>query len=413
MYSPDKDGLKAVVGINSNGNYERQRFTAAHELCHHLRDYLMPSVSKSGDDNDGIERYANRFASELLMPRRYFLNEARRYQDERGFVHPDNALYLCNIFGTSFTSVMWSLQANRLLEFTLTNDFFTTYPIRLRSQALDIKKLDYVYLKNIVDNYTYIYQKDTSPLWFRLKNELIYHDGKIEGLVIEKEIVAEICTDLRLYGNNSPYYTEYSDNPTIVETVGQYYLYDILQKKETTPDQYELIALNKTLFLLAPNKDEIKDYRESNNSISGAVIRTTHYQQIPEFMLILSQDIQYYCSQLDKFSFSTVIEHASSLHHRLTKIHPFEDGNGRVSRALLNWILKLKELPPIYVEANQKEKYLDALKAADNGIYEELNQFFLERTLHSLIFLNSELLCSDTSLYEISKFDQSILTNTN
>ncbi|MFX3622969.1 MAG: ImmA/IrrE family metallo-endopeptidase [Ectobacillus sp.] len=397
MYIPDKDGKVAVVGINSNGTYERQRFTAAHELCHHLRDYDVPSVTKP-NDNTTREIFANKFASELLMPSKYFNEYARRYQDEHGFVQPDSALYLCNIFGTSFEGVMWLLKQKNLLSFDLKKEFFLHYKVSEKIKNLDIQKLDYTYLQNIVDNYTFIPQGDTSPLWLRLKNELIYHDSKIEGLDIDKETVAEICTDLRLFGTESRYFKAYGENKAIIETVGQYYLYDELQSKEGVPDRYELSDFNKTLFKLAPTADEMGRFRESDNSITGAIILTTPYYRIPEAMYTLDQDIKYYCSIIEQSSFSKVIEIATLVHHRLTQIHPFEDGNGRVSRALLNWMLKLKNLPPVYVEARMKQQYLTALTEADKGDYSLLNKFFLERVLSSLIFLNSELSCENASL---------------
>lgn len=41
------------------------------------------------------------------------------------------------------------------------------------------------------------------------------------------------------------------------------------------------------------------------------------------------------------------------------------DGNGRSSRALLNWMLRKKGLPPIYFKLAEKELYYEALESAD------------------------------------------------
>lgn len=59
---------------------------------------------------------------------------------------------------------------------------------------------------------------------------------------------------------------------------------------------------------------------------------------------------------------------AAWLHHRFAQIHPFEDGNGRVARALSAAVfLRGGYLVPVIRDAEHREPYLDALEAADGG----------------------------------------------
>lgn len=58
---------------------------------------------------------------------------------------------------------------------------------------------------------------------------------------------------------------------------------------------------------------------------------------------------------------------AAWLHHRFTQIHPFQDGNGRVARAIASLVLVKDGLFPLVVTRNDRSVYLDALEAADNG----------------------------------------------
>ena len=53
------------------------------------------------------------------------------------------------------------------------------------------------------------------------------------------------------------------------------------------------------------------------------------------------------------------------LHHRFTQIHPFQDGNGRVTRALVTWHLVQYEYRPIVVTRDDRNDYNDALEADD------------------------------------------------
>lgn len=59
---------------------------------------------------------------------------------------------------------------------------------------------------------------------------------------------------------------------------------------------------------------------------------------------------------------------AAWLHHRFTQIHPFQDGNGRVARALATMaFLKAGFLPLVIRDQQHREAYLQALKRADEG----------------------------------------------
>jgi len=58
---------------------------------------------------------------------------------------------------------------------------------------------------------------------------------------------------------------------------------------------------------------------------------------------------------------------ASFLHHWLTWIHPFSDGNGRVSRMFLNFFLLQKGYPEIVIRITDRDLYYNSLIEADKG----------------------------------------------
>lgn len=58
---------------------------------------------------------------------------------------------------------------------------------------------------------------------------------------------------------------------------------------------------------------------------------------------------------------------AAWLHHRFAQIHPFPDGNGRVARALVTWHLIQHGYLPIVVTRHDRNNYINALEAADDG----------------------------------------------
>lgn len=55
------------------------------------------------------------------------------------------------------------------------------------------------------------------------------------------------------------------------------------------------------------------------------------------------------------------------LHHRFTQIHPYQDGNGRVARALSTLVLLKSDLLPVVIDRDSRTDYVKALEAADHG----------------------------------------------
>jgi Fic family protein len=64
-------------------------------------------------------------------------------------------------------------------------------------------------------------------------------------------------------------------------------------------------------------------------------------------------------------------ELSSLIHAKLAWIHPFEDGNGRTARTVMNFILMKKGFPMFFIPFEKREKYYQSLDAADKGEYKE------------------------------------------
>lgn len=95
-------------------------------------------------------------------------------------------------------------------------------------------------------------------------------------------------------------------------------------------------------------------------------------------------------NQVDTLSVSEYIEMVARIHHEITQIHPFSDGNGRCSRAFLNWMLRLKGLPPIYIKHENKEKYYEALSLADlEGEHKEIVRIIIKELFKTMMEINS------------------------
>lgn len=76
------------------------------------------------------------------------------------------------------------------------------------------------------------------------------------------------------------------------------------------------------------------------------------------------------------------------LHHRFLRIHPFEDGNGRVARALTLLVLLRAKYAPLVVNRTQRSSYLAALDKANEGDLGDLIRLFARL---EIVALRSEL----------------------
>jgi Fic family protein len=76
---------------------------------------------------------------------------------------------------------------------------------------------------------------------------------------------------------------------------------------------------------------------------------------------------------------------AAWLHHRFTQIHPYQDGNGRVARALASLVFMKRGWFPVVVTRDDRPRYIDALEAADEGDLRPLVSFFVSAQRRTLL----------------------------
>ena len=105
-------------------------------------------------------------------------------------------------------------------------------------------------------------------------------------------------------------------------------------------------------------------YKTRPNSVITRYGDRFEYASPEETPALMSDLVDWYNEEERKGELSPV-ELAALFHYRYIRIHPFEDGNGRIARLMVNYILSRHGWPMIVVRSRKKQEYLEALHQTD------------------------------------------------
>lgn len=144
------------------------------------------------------------------------------------------------------------------------------------------------------------------------------------------------------------------------------------QKRAITPDNQEV-----TRWI------EIGKYKSQPNHVktkTGEIFRFASPEETPALMNDL---LNWYSEQKEKTDINPIL-FASQFHYKFIRIHPFDDGNGRLARLLMNFILIQFGYPPAIIKTEDKDNYFAALEQADAGMLEPFIAYIAENVIRSL-----------------------------
>jgi Fic family protein len=130
---------------------------------------------------------------------------------------------------------------------------------------------------------------------------------------------------------------------------------------------YEMLSYQKEISLATvlhwhrelfkdTKKDIAGKIREYNVEISGS----TYQPPYPiELSMLLTEFFDWYKRNRKKIH---PVQFTALVHLKFVSIHPFGDGNGRISRLLMNSILNSKGYPMLVIDYSQRKSYYAALQ---------------------------------------------------
>lgn len=363
----------SLVSINKGRPIKRQRFTAAHELGHIMlhsnvkgQNFLCPIYGSK----DSKEKEANEFASNLLMPTFELEKQIDKYESEHGNITLDDCLLISEYFGVSFESCLRTISYR--LKRILQNADEKEISKIIRKYKPDKKRVELLKNTNDIEllansiAYSHFSMIDTNKInGIKFIQNLVYHDNKLEGVDLPLEKVTEILADLRMKGSESDYSPV--EDQRVIECLGNIEMNSYVINTNDKINIFKIKDLNKLLYTYAPFPEYGGEFRTSDNIITNARKQPISVNKLLEEVSKLNDSLNNVIENIEKYSIPEYISIVCDIHYRLTVLHPFNDGNGRMSRAFLNWLLVAKGVCPIYIDSNNKQNYIDALHIIDDG----------------------------------------------
>ena len=385
-----------LVGINKNRPITRQRYSAAHELCHHFRDADKQISCPIWGAKNAVEKFAESFAAALLMP----LNELRAQVDKRRckeqYISLDDVLDIADYFGVSFQACLFRIayHIHAIPGNTEPSELLKVSKKYAPEKVRKSRHMTYARLyADLIDCYQeQLAFKPTDYARYVFQNEYIYNDSRMEGLDVSQEQAAEIVTDLRTNMQNSVYCTDKEDEEVYMSIAGHYKMYQEIfaEPVKDSLDVYYLFTLNKLLFSYYPFPEFGGNVRQNNTLVLGAKFETVDYHDIFNELAKVDADVRSYFSRKNEMPMSEFIKHVVRTHHRITVIHPFPEGNGRTSRVFMNVQFVRAGITPIYIRTSEKKDYVAALSRADQyGDYDELYEIIFKLIIQSSVELHN------------------------
>jgi len=234
-------------------------------------------------------------------------------------------------------------------------------------------KTDHIFTKEQIEkieeirlNYQRILRKipksNFKDLLDRFTANFTYESNALEGNSLTlKDVLIIMFENVSIKGK---------DLREIYETRNSRKVVELIIKNKFKINEEDIIKIHK---ILVKDTDIKTGYKRFPNIIVGKRIKTTPPENVKEEMKKL---IEWYNENKDKIY---PIKLAALFHGRFEQIHPFEDGNGRVGRFLINVILINNKYLPLIIKKSQRVSYTTALEKYDDKHSDNLERFILER----------------------------------
>jgi Fic family protein len=233
-------------------------------------------------------------------------------------------------------------------------------------------------------------QEDKARLDKKFRLEFNYNSNHLEGNTLtygETEL-------LLIFGETKGNHTLREYQETKAHDAAFSFIEQLASDKERPLTEHIIKQLNEIILVepfwkeaLTPDgqntrrKINIGNYKAYPNSVRLQNGEIFEYASVTDTPILMRELMDWYRENETKLH---PIELATLLHYKFVRIHPFDDGNGRISRLLLNYVLLKNGFPPVIIKSADKTNYLRALHNADVGDFQPLLDYIEKEAIWSL-----------------------------
>jgi Fic family protein len=240
---------------------------------------------------------------------------------------------------------------NHASNYYKTNTIFNKQKIRnLEEIRINYKKIKNKLTKNQI-----------TDILDRFTVNFTYESNAIEGNSLTLKDVTFIIKEGKVIKNK--------DLREVYETLNTRKAIGLLFQNKLKLNQKNIIKLHS---ILVENTGIETGFKKLPNFLLGRKVKTTPPERVEKE---INKLITWYNENKNLHP----LHLAAIFHAKFEQIHPFEDGNGRIGRLLINLILLEQDYAPLIIRKSQRIAYLVSLEAFDNKYPDKLFRFLLEK----------------------------------
>ena len=197
--------------------------------------------------------------------------------------------------------------------------------------------------------------KITNSIYEDLKIEFLYHSNHLEGSTFSKDELEKLLTEKKVEGSHSL--------DDIIETKNSLEVFDqVINDSGEKLDKFMLFNWHK-LLKKGTVDDEIHNigmWKKYENKLRGVDLKLALPVEVDNLMFNLLSDY----NELE----TVTLKDIADFHYKFEKIHPFQDGNGRIGRFIILKQCLECNIDLIAIDDKYDDEYRDALyKAQKTG----------------------------------------------